>query len=259
MKVIHICPPKPGKIAGLQEAGRVNRTITLATLLAFASMSLAQATPNGTLKTDAAGKVSLTSRGKDVREVLYDLFLQKRRNFVIEGVEKTELFLILNEVGFDEALEIVLKQANLKYDLQNDIYYIGKKGGKTVAPVPMGSTGSTPSLAPLDLPPVEKTPPLTNPPVEKTPVSFQAPAAKVTESDMKRRVTTRYNLVDIRQLFADLSRQTGVKIEVAADVPAYKVKAFLINTSLRYAMDTVTTTARLKYSATDVGTILVTK
>lgn len=236
----------------------MNRTITLTILLAFASLGMAQLAPTGSVQASTAGKVSVNSRGKDIREVLYDLFLQKRKNFVVEGVDKVELFLILNEVGFDEALEIVLKQANLRYDLQNDIYYIGKKGKSVLPIVPMGSTGSTPSLAPLDLPPVTKQPPLTTPALDQA-VTFKAPAAKVTESDMKRRVTTRYNLVDIRQLLADLSQQTGVKIEVAADVPAYKVKAFLINTSLRYAMDTVTKTARLKYSATDVGTILVTK
>jgi hypothetical protein len=228
---------------------------------------MAQATSTDSIQTNAQGKVSLTSRGKDVREVLYDLFLQRRRNFVIEGIEKTELFLILNDVTFDEALEIVMKQANLKFDLQNDIYYVGKKG-KTSPPIPLpernplplvnpapnnplplGNTGSTPSMAPIDIPN----------PAGSAQATFQARAPKVTEADMKRRVTTRYNLVDIRDLFADLSRQTGVKIEVAAGVPAYKVKAFLINTSLRFAMDTVTKTARLKYSATDVGTILVTK
>ncbi|MFX5517634.1 STN domain-containing protein, partial [Acinetobacter baumannii] len=96
------------------------------------------------------------------------------------GVEKTELFLILNDVSFDEALEIVLKQANLKYDLQNDIYYVGKKGKtppppiplpeRNPVPLPLGTTGSTPSMAPIDIPN----------PAGKAQATFQASPPKVT-------------------------------------------------------------------------------
>jgi hypothetical protein len=58
-------------------------------------------------------------------------------------------------------------------------------------------------------------------------------------------------------VFAELSKQTGVKIEVDPSVPAYKLDAFLIRTSLRYALDQVGAAAKLLYKFTDTNTILI--
>lgn len=201
------------------------------------------------VKVDDKGRVTLTSKGKDVRDVLYDLFFQKKKNFVLESNQKYELYLNLSDISFDEALEIVLKQASLKYEIQNDIYYLNKR---PAAPAGLGdgSTTKNPTLTPIEtgattrLEPVEPTTPT---------------AGRVSDADMRKRLTTRFAAVDIRELFADFTRQTGVKIEVAADVPAYKVKAFLIDTSLKFALDTVTKKAKLQYTRSETNSLLVTR
>ena len=41
--------------------------------------------------------------------------------------------------------------------------------------------------------------------------------------------------------------QAGIAIEVDPTVPGYKLDAYLINTSLKYALDQVTEAAGLKY------------
>ena len=241
---------------------------SLAALIGFVLMAqAATASPlcQDAVKTNDQGKVTITSKGRDVREVLYDLFVQKKKNFVVEGVEKVELFLNLTDISFDEALEIVMKQAGLKYDLQSDIYYLSKKSkmaapavADPIKPSPAGTTGTTPTMTPIEnrLDPQSKPPVIGTPP----PVTLKAPTpTQLTDADLRKRLTTRFNLVDIRDLFADFARQTGVKIEVAADVPAYKVKAFLIDTSLKFAMDTVTKKAKLKYAKTDNQSLMVSK
>ena len=59
-------------------------------------------------------------------------------------------------------------------------------------------------------------------------------------------------------LVVKLSKQSGVKIVVDDKVPAYKLDAFLINTSLRYALGKVTKAAGLEWKLPPNHTVLIT-
>jgi hypothetical protein len=211
--------------------------------------------------TSSSGKVSISSRGKDLREVLYDLFVQVKKNFVLESMPKTELFLNLNDVSFDDALSIVLKQGSFKADVRDSIFYISRSStvavpsgtGSPTGPAPLSKSEGLPSTTPIDNGDIG--------PGGTAPVKTQSDplSGKVTDAELRKRLTTRYALVDLRDLLADFSKQTGVIIEVDADVPTYKVKAFLIDTSLKFALDTVVKKAHLKYLRTDLHSIRVTR
>ena len=177
------------------------------------------------------GLITISSRGKDVRDVLFDLFDQSKKNFVLETGVRYYLYLNLNDVTFDEALAIVLRQSELEFEVQNGIYYINKaKPAPVVKPQPEVKV------------------------IKPQPVT---PLGKITEADLQKRVTTKLSVTDIRVVFAEFSKQTGIKIEVSSNVPQYKLDAFLNNTSLKYALDVITQAADLTYTRTDMKTILI--
>ncbi len=178
--------------------------------------------------------VSIAAAGTDVKLVLGQLFAQVHKNFVIEPNIYFALNLSLDKVDFDEALMIVLKTANLKSELQNGIYYIGKAPAKK--PTVDNSTTTTPT---------------TTVPAK--------PAGTLPKTVLTKKLTTRLAKIDIRQLFSEITKQTGVTIEIDKSVPNYKLDAFLINTSLKYALDQITTAAGLEYKFTDTLSIQITK
>ncbi len=204
-------------------------------------------------------KVSISAKGLDVRSVLYDLFRQTGRNFVIDQGVRYVLYLNLNEVEFSEALHVVLKQAELGYETKNDIFYIGNNRPKTFK-LPI-----EPKTNPAPAHPAEKTTPVK--PTEKKPEDHKPaetkPAVptqkKLSAQDLQRRLTTRLSMADIRDVFAEFGKQSKIKIEVDPAVPYYKIDAFLIDTSLKYALDVVTEAAKLKYTLTENGTIRIEK
>jgi len=174
---------------------------------------------------DATGTVSVSSKGEDVRSVLYDMFEQTGRNFVLEPNIRFVLYLNLKEVAFDEALAIVCNLASLKFEVQNDIFYVSK-----------GEAPSRPNPGPQVV---------------------VRPLGQVTEADLEKRLTTRFAITDIREVFAEFSKQTGVQIEVSARVPNYKLDAFLVDTTLKYALEVVTKAAGLTFSKTDEKSVLI--
>lgn len=172
-----------------------------------------------------SGVVTIASKGQDVRNVLFDLFTQSKKSFVLEPNVRFVLYLALSGVQFDEALEIVCHTAGLKYEVTNGIYYLSKGDvASAVKPVP--------EVAPK-------------------------PKGKVSDQDLLKKVTTRMAKSDIRVVFAEFAKQTDVVIEVDKKVPAYKVDAFLIGTSLKYALDVVTRAAGLEVERTDNMTLLI--
>ncbi len=177
-----------------------------------------------------SGLITISSRGKDVRDVLFDLFDQSKKNFVLETNARFYLYLNLKDVAFDEALAIVLRNAELEFEIQNGIYYITK-------PAPQ--------------------PPVTKPEVKVIKPQPVTPLGKLTDADLQKRITTKLAVTDIRAVFAEFTKQTGIKIEVASNVPQYKLDAFLSATSLKYALDVITQAADLVYTRTDMKTILV--
>lgn len=174
------------------------------------------------------GHVTVSSKGQDVRSVLFDLFSQAKKNFVLEPNTRFVLYLALAGVPFDEALEIICHSAGLKYELTNDIYYISK----------------------IDVASFTK-------PTNPAPVTVPKVLGKLTDQDLQKTVTTKLSRADIRQVFTEFSSQSGVTIEVDKKVPAYKVDAFLVKTSLKYALDVVTKAAGLTIVRTDNKTLRI--
>lgn len=196
--------------------------------------------------------VSVSSKGDDVRSVLYDMFQQSGKNFVLDAGVRFVLYLNLEKVSFQEALDIVVTNAEIGYEVKNDVYYIGKNR-KTVK-LPDAKPTNQPEQKPANKPVIPPPLPDENPATEKPPVT-----KKLDESVLQNRLTTRYSITPIRKVFTEFTRQTNVKIEIDAAVPDYKLDAFLIDTSLKYALDVICDAAKLKWSFTDHGTIKVEK
>lgn len=177
--------------------------------------------------TATSGEVTITSRGSDVRNVLFDLFSQANKSFVLDPNIKFELFLALKGVDFDEALAIICQVSGLQFELQNGIYFINRKP----------ATPATPVANPA---PQNPRPPL-----------------RLTEQDLAKKVTVKLEKADLRVVFRTFSQQTMFIIDVDQSVPAYKIDAFLVNVSLKDALTTICDAANLEYVLTDQRTILI--
>lgn len=169
--------------------------------------------------------ITISSKGLDVREVLHDMFGQAKLNYVVENMQRQALFLSLDKMEFEEALQIVCKLSDLTYEVQNGVYFINK-------------------IAPPIKPPVK---------------TVEAPKGKLPITALDKRVTTRMSKAEIAKVFAELSRQTNLKIELASGIPAYKLDAFLIGTTLKYALETITKAAGLEFVLTENMSILIQK
>jgi type II secretory pathway component GspD/PulD (secretin) len=216
------------------------KTLILALLAATAVAASAQEGGNEKPPTDPpknapkevqvapeTGLVTIASRGQDVRNVLFDLFDQAKKSFVLEPSVRHTLYLALSGVEFEEALSIVCAQAGLEYTLDNGIYFVAKAAQQ--------AKPTTPAPAPAK----------------------PKPLGKLTDQDLQKKLTTRLAMADIRGVFAEFGKQTGITIEVAENVPKYKVDAYLVDTSLKYALDVVTRAAGLVYVRTDNRTIRI--
>jgi type II secretory pathway component GspD/PulD (secretin) len=240
----------------------MKKTLLYLALTVLPLMAAAQETPP---TSDLPPTISVSAKGSDVREVLHTMFTQVRRSFVMEPNVRFALFLSLEEVEFDEALQIVCQTAELKIDIQNGIYYISKAPAKRpvqdvkpevkpVQPNPSTATAAGPASAAgkAAAPTTAAVPTAAVPPVQAT-----KPKGRLTETVLTKRLTTRLDKTDIRMVFGAFARQTGVEIEVDASVPNYKLDAYLLNTSLKFALDKVTEAAGLKYRFTDEMSIQI--
>ncbi|MFQ3587921.1 MAG: hypothetical protein SNJ74_08460 [Fimbriimonadaceae bacterium] len=196
------------------------------------------------VRTDRAGLVTVSSRGADVRNVIHDMFEQSEKSYVLEPNIRFFLYLNLSGVEFHEALQLVCRLANLDYEVQNGIFFIGRAAPRsTQAPTAVKAAAETRSGPAVDpkIVPANPRPAGTPPP----------PTGTLTPQHLNRRLTTRLPKVDLRALMVEIARQTGVTIEVAPEVPAYRLDAFLIDTSLKYALDTITHATGLTYRLTN--------
>ena len=211
------------------------RRIFVTLLLALAASAFtqeAQQTAQQDVQT-TEGKVTISSRGSDVRNVLFDLFSQTKHNFVLEPNIYFVLYLSLAGVEFQETLDIVCNLAGLDYQIDNGIYYVGKK-----------KPGA--SL----LPKVE--------PEGNKPIAVQK-KGKLTEGELAKKLTTRFTKTLLTDVFKSMSDQTKVQILVDEDVPLYKVDAYLIDTSLQYALEVLMRSTGLKYTLTDDKQVRISK
>ncbi len=179
------------------------------------------------------GKVTIASKGADVRTVLFDLFTQSKKNFVLEPNVYFILYLSLAGTEFQETLDIVCNLASLEYTIDNGIYFVGKRKSGFTAPGPK---------------PESK--PVVNAPVKK---------GKLTDAELNKRLTTRFTKTPLAEVFKSMTEQTGIQILVDEDVPAFRIDAFLIDTSFKYAMDVIARSTGLTYTLTEDKQIRVSK
>jgi type II secretory pathway component GspD/PulD (secretin) len=195
------------------------RTLSTLVLGLAAALSFAQAgetEPAPVQTAEATGLVTLNSRGEDVRNVLFDLFTQAKKSFVLEPNARFVLYLSLRDVTFDEALAIVCSTAGLKSELDGGIYFLSKAPAK---PSPAVEPGKV--------------------------------VRRLTAAEMSVPVTTKLAMVDLRALFREMGRQAGVVIEVDEAVPQAKVDAVFHQTPLDKALAAVTKAAGLEFVLTD--------
>ena len=201
----------------------MKRLVLILALALTALSALAQNAPSD--KGSAIQTVSVSSKGQDVRSVLSDMFNQEKKSFVIEPNIHFALYLSLNDVEFEEALDLVLKTASLKYELQNGIYFISKdKSG-----------------------------------ISKLANASAKPTGKLSPMVLRKKLTISFHKEDIRALFADLTNQTGVMIEIDPSVPNYKVDVLMKGVSLKYALQNICRPAGLTYRFTDNLSLMVVK
>lgn len=239
----------------------------------------------------ASQTVKVSARGTDVRTVVHDLFTQGKKNYILDPNVELQLYLSLNDVEFDEAFELICKTAGLTYEVQNGIYFIkaDPKGPSHVKPAP-AKTEPKAETKPLPKPdtktdpkpevktqpkapikeatakprdpgdPLSTVPSVGGKPVvvpAKTAAAPTVPHQTLDQSILSKRVTTRLQKVDLRDLAAELSKQVGVQIEVDPSVPSYRLDAYLLKTSLKYALDRIAKAAGLNYIFTDRNSILL--
>lgn len=181
-------------------------------------------------KADEPVLVSVSSKGHDVRSVLHDMFKQAEKSFVLEPNIRFNLYLSLEKIEFEEALRLVCRMSELTIDVQNGIYFIHAKKSAGQPTAVKGAYESKP-----------------------------IPKGKLPTSVLSKKLTTRFDKVDIRKLLNNISEQTGVTIEVAEDVPGFKLDAYLIGTSLKYALETICSATKLQYKFTDNQSIAISK
>jgi type II secretory pathway component GspD/PulD (secretin) len=178
------------------------------------------AKPTTDVSTAQTGAVTIASRGRDVREVISDLFTQAKKNFVIERTPRTELFLALNNVEFEEALSIVARVSGLQYEIQNGIYYISR-----IDPTKAGEASR--------------------------------PKGRLAETVLTRKFTTRLAKTDFRDVLKAIAEQTKVTLEVDPSLSGRMVDAFLIDTTLKQGLEMLTQALGLDFRLTENQSIMI--
>lgn len=196
------------------------KTLILAIIFATtASVAGAQANESAKISTDST--VTVQSNGKDVRTVLYELFSQAQKSFVSNVGMYHSLYLTLNNVTFDQALDMICKAAGLSCQIEGGIYIFSR------AKIGTEQKPQKPIAKPLD------------------------PAV------LNKTLTLKAEQMELKTVLEEIGKQVGVTIQVAPNVKPYKVNAYLVDSSLRFALNSITQSAKLMYVFTDYGTIKV--
>src|SRR5687768_5372910 len=164
--------------------------------LCIAFLPLVGIGQDNSLRTAGNGTVTLASPGNDVRMIFHNLFVQANKSYVLEPYTYHQLHWNLENVEFEDALQIIYKLGQLKYEVQNGIYFISRdKNGKS----------SDSLFADRATTPLKK--------------------GTLPKNELDKNITTRLQKTDIREVFADFAKQTQLTIEVNSNVPAYKIDA----------------------------------
>jgi len=196
--------------------------LTLAPILVFGQSAGDDKTTPDQANTKAPIIVSVNANAKDIRSIIAELFSQAKLNYVLQPAIQGALYLSLDKVDFDVALNIVCDQAKLQVQVQNGIYFITKKPVVAVA-----------------MPPT--------------------PKGTLDKSVLIRKISGKFTKTDMRLVLTALGKQADVMIEVDKSVPNYKLDVKLNHATLRFALDKVTEAANLKYKFTDNKSILIYK
>lgn len=198
-------------------------------------------------------KVTVKAKGDDVRTVLATIFEQAKKQYVLPVNFRFALFLSLEDADFEKALSIVCKQTGLEAIEEDGVYHVRVAPKKPVEKAPE-------KAEPIKIEAKEEDEKEATKATPAPPKAEPAPKKGILSPHvLSRKLTTRLNKADIRDVFGAMSEQTKVPIEVAADVPNYKLDAFLIKTSLKYALDRITSATGLEYRFTDRGSIAIIK
>lgn len=204
--------------------------VTAVTLGALASGAFAQS-------------IQIKSNGDDLRRVIASVFEQAKQQYVLETNIHQSLYMSLDAITFEKAVEILSNVADLKFEKKQGIWYINRKNKMFVPKFDETKTASTKGSTKTS---ETKT--------TKTSKSTAAQGFANTESkkpaatmDLNQKLSTRLTKTDIRDVFDEFSKQTKVEIVVDSSVPHYKIDAFMFNTSLKFALERVCKAAGLKF------------
>ncbi len=178
--------------------------------------------------------VRIKAKGDDLRKVISEMFEQTGQQYVIETSARQSLYMSLDGVTLEYAMEAISEVADVKFEKVQGVWRVRTK--KPLAPVIVTSSRTA---------------------AQKF-VESPAPVKKVDY--LLKKVNTKLERTSIRTVFVKFAEQSGVKIEVAKDIPEYKIDAFMYNTSLKFALDRICKAASLKYDlSTDGKTVRIRK
>jgi type II secretory pathway component GspD/PulD (secretin) len=222
--------------------------------------------------------VKIKSKGQDIRTVIDSIFDQTGKQYVLETNFHQSLFMSIDGVSFEKAIDIISKIADMEFEERQGIWYIHKKpitaahrfSGATPAPKSIVPTiNPKPTKAPAkstgkESQVVKKT--AAKPTTAKVITAAQSFSGATTPIELDQpkvsltgRLTVQLKKMDIRDVFSEFGRQAKVDIELDDSVPNYKLDAAFYNTTLKFAIEKVCKVAGLKYSITPSNTIRISK
>jgi hypothetical protein len=210
-----------------------------------------------TICASAQSKVNIKSKGEDLRQVIASIFEQSNQQYVLETTVRQSLYMSVDNISFEKAIEIISNVADLTFSKKDGVWYINtRRGSKMTAKItpPANST-----KADVQKPDTTKTSAKQQTAAQGFATEKEAPKTTAKTLDLTKRLTTKLQKTDIREVFAEFGRQSEVQIEVMSSVPDYKIDAFMFNTSLKFALDRVCTAAGLKYEITPGKTVRISK
>lgn len=162
---------------------------------------------------------NIEAGGRDVRDVIHNLFSQAKKSYVLDPNVRFQMYLTMYNVDFDAAFALLREQAKLQYEVRDNVYYISPMPVIVAAKAEPTQYDWTPALS--------------------------------------KKVTIKRDKVAIRSAFQSLAGLTGIRINVDPNVPEYLVNVSFNGVSLKYALDNLTKAAQLTYRTNNDGSVRV--
>lgn len=226
------------------------------------TLGISAAVVSAFAQTPNSAKVTISSRGGDVKFTFAELFEQAHVPFVIQPNVRATVYVALKDESFEKALKILCETSGVVAELVDGVYHVHMPTIKTVANPTTTPIETKATVAkPIETKPTETKPVVIKPTATKA-VATPPVVAEIRVlpiSVLEKKVSARVAKTDIRKLFADFGKQAKIQIEISPEVPGYKIDAYLLNTSLKYALDKITDAAGLEYRFTQNYTIKISK